>query len=169
MNFLKMTRFAVGLLTASLLVAMWFGAGTTLNACGESGGCTKLRNDTFALKQTWQDCNPLEEVSCILVGGNSKDCTGVLTCDFAVNPHSRVAAEQAVLTIGQESQGCYLCAVPNCLTGAPFCEPTTHQCVMVEIPSIAANPRSRHPAGSTLRSPRRTRNRTTPQTPKGLS
>ncbi|MBV9947781.1 MAG: hypothetical protein JOZ69_13080, partial [Myxococcales bacterium] len=79
----------------------------------------------------WGACDPRDPNACIQVGGNSRDCTGVLTCDFAVNRQHRLEAEHAVLTIGQQSLGCYLCAQPNCVGGIPTCEPVSQQCILV--------------------------------------
>jgi hypothetical protein len=121
------------LVVTGFVVASGFGStAVTLSACGESGGCTKLRNDLYATKQVWGACDPAEGVfACIKVAGNGRDCTGVLSCDFAVNPVHRMDAEQAVLTVGQRSQGCYLCAQPNCVSGdIAYCEPITRQCLL---------------------------------------
>ena len=104
------------------------------SGCGEGASCTQLRNTTYSTLQTWQACDPADPEPCIMVGGNSKDCTGVLTCDFAVNPHYRMQAEQAVLTIGQQSQTCFLCAVPNCAGGVlGTCEPVSRRCILSPI------------------------------------
>jgi hypothetical protein len=110
-------------------------ASTSLEACGESGACSQLRQDTFADKQTWGACDPTlpsPNDQCIFVAGNSKDCTGILNCEFAVNRKYRQAAELAVASIGVQSQGCYTCTVPNCITaGLPFCEPVSRECIVV--------------------------------------
>jgi hypothetical protein len=96
-------------------------ASSAIEGCGESGACSQLRQDTYA--QLHQ---------CIFVAGNPKDCTGVLTCEFAVNRKFRPDAELTVASIGEQSQGCYLCAVPNCITaGDPYCEPVTRECIVV--------------------------------------
>lgn len=131
---------AVGWIAASSLVS------APLTACGESGSCAKLRSDNYALKETWDACDPGDPEPCIKVFGNPKDCTGVLACDFAVNPHHRAEAEQTVLTIGEQSQGCFLCAVPNCASGdLAWCEPVSRRCILVTMltdagPSIADQP-----------------------------
>jgi hypothetical protein len=121
---------------ASLVVMVLAGASmgvvTSTTGCGEGSSCTQLRSTTYANLVTWQDCSPLDPEPCIKVSGNSKDCTGVLTCDFAVNPLYRSQAEQAVLTIGQQSQTCFLCAVPNCVAGdLPICDPVSRRCMVV--------------------------------------
>src|SRR5947199_5647333 len=76
-------------------------------ACGESDGCKALRDQTYANKRVWDACepdpfNPFKD--CIKVAGNPKDCSGVLTCDFAVNARYRDVAELAVYKIGEQSQ-----------------------------------------------------------------
>ena len=110
-------------------------ASTSIEACGESGACSQLRQTTYADKLAWGACDPTlpnPNAQCIFVAGNPKDCTGVLTCEFAVNAKYRELAEMAVESIGEQSQGCYLCAVPNCITaGDPYCEPVSRECLVV--------------------------------------
>jgi hypothetical protein len=124
-------------------------ASTSIEACGESGACTQLRNQIYAEKATWDACDPTatdQNNQCIFIPGNPKDCTGVLTCEFAVNPQFREDAELAVYTIGQQSQGCYLCAVPDCISASiPYCEPVSRRCIVVSGFSSTGQP-----TGSTL-------------------
>jgi hypothetical protein len=107
----------------------------SLTACGDSGSCTKVRDDMFAQKKVWAACDPNDPndpAPCIKVFGNPRDCSGVLSCDFAVHRKYRLDAEQAVLTIANQTQGCYLCATPNCVTGdLATCEPISKQCIIV--------------------------------------
>ena len=109
----------------------------SLAACGESGTCKNLRDQTYANKRVWDQCDPgapepLLSTQCSIVGGNAKDCTGVLSCTFAVNGLYRDQAEQAVARIGEQSQGCYLCATPDCVQGQiAVCEPISHRCIVV--------------------------------------
>ena len=139
MNLLRVVRTGLLIIVAGLAVWSPVASGISLTACGESGSCTRLRDDTNVAKATWDACNPSDPEPCIEVYGNPKDCTGVLSCNFAVNPHHRAEAEQAVQTIAQQSQGCYLCAVPNCATGTGTeCDAVTHRCVL--IPAGAAAP-----------------------------
>jgi hypothetical protein len=132
MNVANLMRHgAWGLLGGALAIGA-FGTTASLSACGDSASCTRLRNDTNATKQIWGACDPDAIEPCIKVFGNVKDCTGVLSCDFAVNPVYREQAEQAVQTIAGESQGCYQCATPNCVEGDyVWCEPITRQCLVV--------------------------------------
>ena len=110
-------------------------ASVSLEACGESGSCTQLREQMYATKEVWDACDPTApnpNTQCIFVPGNPKDCTGVLTCEFAVNVKHRAEAEQAVYAIGEQSQGCYLCATPECITGSlGYCEPASRRCMLV--------------------------------------
>ena len=132
MNSLRAARSAVWIAIGGLVAVSSFGTGLSLTACGESASCAKLRNDTYAIKQTWAACDPNDPYPCIKVLGNPRDCTGVLACDFAVNPHHRIEAEQTVLTIAEHSQGCYLCAIPGCVSGdLTWCEPVSRQCQVV--------------------------------------
>jgi hypothetical protein len=132
MNVAKVMRHGAWAALAGALGIGAFGTTAALSACGDAPSCTKLRSDTYATKQVWGACDPDAPEPCILVPGNVKDCTGVLSCDFAVNPSYRTDAEQAVQTIAGKSQGCYQCATPNCVNGMyAWCEPVTRQCLVV--------------------------------------
>jgi len=126
-------KVASWLALGGVLAAASSTAATSMTACGESGACTNLRETTYADLETWQACEPGGPPSqCLIEPGNSKDCTGVLTCDFAINPKYRAEAEQRVYSIGQDSQGCYLCAVPNCISAQlAICEPISRRCLGV--------------------------------------
>jgi hypothetical protein len=107
------------------------GGSVSITACGDSSQCVKVRNEMFAKQEQWADCNPFDPEPCIKVFGNRQDCSGVLFCDFAVNPIHRLEAEQAVLTIANQTQGCYLCATPACVGGElTACEPISHKCIL---------------------------------------
>jgi hypothetical protein len=132
MRFSRLARGLVWLAVVGSVVVMASGASVSLSACGDSSQCNKVRNQMFAQKQAWASCDPADPNACIKVFGNSRDCSGVLFCDFAVNPAHRIEAEQAVLTIAQQTQGCYLCAEPDCVQGdLAVCEPVSQQCIIV--------------------------------------
>jgi hypothetical protein len=100
-------------------------------ACGDSDGCKALRDSTFQSLVAWQACDPTQPNQCIVEAGNPKDCTGVLTCSFGINANFRAQAEQTVLTMGEQSRGCYLCATPSCGNGSTaYCEPISHRCMV---------------------------------------
>jgi hypothetical protein len=106
---------------------------TATTGCGDSGGCISVRDSTYASLETWETCDPEKVDTCIIEPGNPKDCTGVLTCEFAINPLYRAQAEQQMLIMGEQSRGCGLCAVPNCLSGTvAYCEPVSHKCLIIE-------------------------------------
>jgi hypothetical protein len=127
------TRLGSVLTVGLVLAAASSTAATSMSACGESGACTNLRQTTYANLEAWQACDPSGPAEqCIPEPGNPKDCTGVLACNFAINARFRAQAEMAVYTIGQQSQGCYLCAVPNCVAvETAICEPVSHRCIGV--------------------------------------
>lgn len=132
MNLLRNARSGAVIALGAAALSSSVGTGLSLTACGESASCTKLRSDTYAIKQIWDACNPDDPEPCIKVAGNGRDCTGVLSCDFAVTPRHRAEAEQTVLTIAEQSQGCYLCALPNCIVGdIAVCEPVSRRCILV--------------------------------------
>jgi hypothetical protein len=139
MKSLRIVRYARSvpwlLLGGAVLVSIPAGP-AALEACGESGSCTQLRSTLYANKTVWDACDPTvtpdPNAQCIFVPGNPKDCTGVLSCEFAVNRKYRAEAEMAVYTVGQQSQGCYLCAEPQCIAGTfGYCEPVSRRCIVV--------------------------------------
>jgi hypothetical protein len=133
MNVIGIVKWMGGVSLTLALFSTSAGTGAVLTACGESSGCTQLRTDTYALLEQWGQCDPdIPLGDCIIEPGNPKDCTGVLACPFAINPLYRSDAEQRMLTMGQQSQGCYLCAIPNCPQGdLAWCEPVSHRCMVI--------------------------------------
>jgi hypothetical protein len=102
----------------------------SITACGDSSQCVSVRNEMAAKLKTWVACGPLD--TCRKIGGNSRDCSGVLSCDFAVNDKYSAEAQDAVLTIANQTQGCYLCAQPNCPQGEiALCDLVAQQCIIV--------------------------------------
>src|SRR5579859_2616155 len=106
MNYERLKRLALWLVAVGAPLAATATVGSTLTvaACGDSSQCDKVRDQTFAQKQIWEVCEPNALDPCIKAFGNVKDCSGVLSCDFAINPMYRQEAEQAVLTIAQQTQ-----------------------------------------------------------------
>jgi len=103
-----------------------------LSRCGDKGRCDQLRNDTYEKRRAWAQC--VVDEDCFSLAGNPRDCTGVLTCPFAVNWRYREEAERVMLTIGEDSVDCHTCAVPNCsASGEVHCEPLSHQCLLFEL------------------------------------
>jgi hypothetical protein len=133
MNVIRIAKWVGGVSLMVAICSTSAGTGAVLTACGESSGCTQLRTDMYSLLEQWGQCdpnNPFE--TCLLEPGNPKDCTGVISCPFGINPLYRSDAEQRMLTIGQQSQGCYLCATPNCTAGSlAWCEPVTRRCMVI--------------------------------------
>jgi uncharacterized membrane protein YgcG len=121
-----MTRFSSSHLPNLFALA----CGVWLTMSCNNANCEHLRDELFAKKTTWQEC--VRDEDCIKVGGNGKDCTGILSCDFAVNRVYRDAAERRVASLPQESVDCTECSTPNCVAGdIAMCEPVTHQCIIV--------------------------------------
>jgi hypothetical protein len=105
---------------------------TATSGCGDADSCASTRASTYNALEIWQACTPGDVNACIIEPGNPKDCTGVLTCEFAVNPRYRAAAEEAMLSIGEQSRGCYQCSIPNCLSGSTaYCEPVSKRCLVL--------------------------------------
>jgi hypothetical protein len=99
--------------------------------CGDRAKCDRLRDETYQKRRTWAQC--MRDTDCFPMPGNPKDCTGVLSCPFAVNRIYREDAERLMLSIGEDSVDCHTCATPNCNTAEfPICEEVSHQCLVVE-------------------------------------
>lgn len=94
--------------------------------------CEDLRDKLTDLKRTWQSCQT--DADCIIVGGNAKDCTGILSCNFAVNRRSRNEAERIVASLPEETLDCIECTSPSCIGGTnAYCDTTTSGCSMVVV------------------------------------
>jgi hypothetical protein len=92
--------------------------------------CEDLRDELSALKQKWQACQT--DFDCTIVGGNVKDCTGILSCNTAVNKLHRLEAERRIASLPEETVDCVLCKSPNCVDGIiPLCDQTTKTCIIV--------------------------------------
>lgn len=92
--------------------------------------CESLRDELFAQKLKWQQCE--SHLDCYKVFGNPGDCTGILSCDLAVNRNYRNEAERRIASLGEDTVDCMKCTKPNCVGGAiTLCEPVTKQCVIV--------------------------------------
>jgi len=100
-----------------------------LSQCGDKARCDQLRDDTYEKRRAWAQCDSDDD--CFPLAGNPRDCTGVLSCPFAVNRRFREDAERLTLTIGEDSVDCHVCAVPNCNgSSEAHCDPFSHQCLM---------------------------------------
>lgn len=123
-------RRAMGLSFPIVALLLQTSAGASV-ACGDSASCISVRDSTYAALEGWEACDPTKPDQCIVEPGNPKDCTGVLTCTFAINADYRSEAEQAVLAAGEQSRGCYLCATPACGDGeTAYCEPVSKRCML---------------------------------------
>lgn len=106
--------------------------------------CEKMRDELSALKDKWGECET--SLDCIKVFGNDKDCTGILSCDFAVNRSYRQEAERRIASLPEETVDCIECQPPNCVSGElSYCEPVTHRCIVItdlveETPRLITDP-----------------------------
>lgn len=99
-------------------------------SCADGTKCNELRTKTAERLKFWSGCE--DDTDCIKVGGSQSDCTGVLTCPFAVNKDSRNEAEQYVLKNASESVVCHVCEQPDCIVGDKVvCEKVSKQCIIV--------------------------------------
>jgi hypothetical protein len=133
-------RLALGA-SFPLIVFVIQASAAVTTACGDSSDCKVVRDSTYQALLTWEQCDPTQPNQCIVVQGNPKDCTGVLTCNFAVNPNYRTQAEQTVLVMGEQSRGCNLCATPSCGNGeTAYCEPASRRCMVQSTSSAVGGP-----------------------------
>lgn len=92
--------------------------------------CEDLRDELYQLKLDWGRCDSDDD--CIKIPGNPGDCTGVLTCDLAINKANRINAERRILSLPEETVDCVQCVSPNCPAGnITVCEQRTGQCIIV--------------------------------------
>ena len=100
-----------------------------LARCMDRAKCDELRQELYDKRKAWAACET--DADCLAIGGNPKDCTGVLACPFAVNRIHREEAEREMLSSGDQSVDCHLCATPTCAeTAALVCEPVTRRCIL---------------------------------------
>jgi hypothetical protein len=98
-------------------------------ACNRAN-CEALRDELYDHKVEWQRCETT--VDCIKVPGNPGDCSGIFSCDLAVNRNHRLTVERRIASLPEESVDCLQCQSPNCVTGdLAICEPITKQCIII--------------------------------------
>lgn len=111
------------LLASILLVAL---PGIQCN----KASCEDLRDELHAQKLVWQACE--SDLDCVIVGGSTRDCSGIMSCNFAVHRKFRGDAERRIASLPEETQDCFECASPNCESGElPHCEPVSGRCLVV--------------------------------------
>jgi hypothetical protein len=112
-----------GILGPTLLLAL-LGAG-----CNNTQ-CENLRDELWRKKQEWSRCSA--HTDCMKILGNPGDCTGIMSCNFAVNLKSRLEADRRIASLPEETVDCTECTSPNCVAGnIALCEPTSGRCILV--------------------------------------
>jgi len=112
------------------LLPLTFVLGLPLTQCNVDN-CEKKRDELSVIKHTWERCD--RDVDCLIIGGNTSDCTGVLACNLAVNRLYRDQAERRIASLPEETVDCVRCASPNCPEGElAVCEPISHECIIVK-------------------------------------
>jgi hypothetical protein len=120
-----MERFARSLARATVFLS-----GFALVDC-ENANCESLRDDLYAQKLSWQECRT--SADCQLVGGNGLDCTGIMSCNMAINVRFRKEAERRIASLPEETVDCKKCGSPNCPEGdIPYCDQVNHRCLVVK-------------------------------------
>jgi len=102
-------------------------------SCLGTGKCDTLRSDLLKRRDAWGACDPSEgDDVCVVVAGDSNDCTGVLVCNFAVHKTQRTNAEHAVIQNASDWPVCSgVCSSPSCSEGTKGrCDATLKRCVI---------------------------------------
>ena len=119
----KHRSFWPGLTVPALLIAI-------LGVDCNNAQCEALRDELTETKHSWAKCE--QDSDCIKTVGNPGDCTGIMSCDFAVNRRFRSDAERRVASLPEETVDCMQCTSPNCVAGdLAICERTTKECLLV--------------------------------------
>jgi hypothetical protein len=111
------------------------GSGCAIETCGS------LRTTLETDRHAWAACDPSRgDDQCTIVGGDSMDCTGVLTCDFAVNVSMLAQAQRGVIDNSVHAKICSdYCSLPNCAQDSPpVCDPVTRECTIVYLTQAEA-------------------------------
>ena len=124
-----LSHLRIKLVSLALGLGLCLAVAVPFTSCNYSH-CEALRDELFAKKLKWQQCE--NHLDCYKVFGNRKDCTGIFSCDLAVNRAYRNEADRRIASLGEDSVDCMECATPNCVSGAiSLCEPVSHQCILV--------------------------------------
>jgi len=92
--------------------------------------CEAKRDELWALKDSWTRCQ--QDLDCVKILGSSADCSGILSCDFAINRNARLEAERRIASLPEETTDCVHCTSPACVSGLiTLCEPVSQRCILV--------------------------------------
>jgi hypothetical protein len=120
----KVTRLGTLLRAAAVLSGM-------LGITCDNADCEKLRDDLYADRLKWESCD--DDTDCQLVGGNTADCTGIFSCNLAVNTRYVKDAERRIASLPEETVDCHKCGSPNCPEGdIVVCDPAYKRCIVVK-------------------------------------
>lgn len=112
------------------LLPLVFVLGLPLTQCNVEN-CEKKRDELTVLKRRWEQCST--SADCMIIGGNSADCSGVLACNLAINRIYRDEAERRIQSLPEETTDCVRCTPSNCAEGdIAICEPVSHECEIVK-------------------------------------
>lgn len=118
-----MTRYRRRLLLLLFPVAL-------LGVRCNSAECESKRDELWALKDRWTQCQT--DLDCVKILGSPGDCTGILSCDFAINRSNRLEAERRIASLPEETVDCTSCSGPNCVSGLiTLCEAASQRCILV--------------------------------------
>jgi hypothetical protein len=107
--------------------------GLALAALGSNGcdDCEDLAEEARALKQKFAACR--EGDTCVVAATQKGDCTGELTCGFAVPSDKKSEAEREASRIGEQSLDCTQCVAVDCVSStmmSPRCDTAAGHCVI---------------------------------------
>ena len=114
----------------SLVRGLALSSSLLLVSCDKEN-CETLRDELYTQKLSWQACRV--DSDCEIIGGNTSDCTGILSCNLAVNSHFVLEAERRIASLPEETVECHRCGSPNCPEGEiAYCDPAYRRCVIVK-------------------------------------
>jgi hypothetical protein len=94
-------------------------------------GCDELAEEASALKERLGVCR--EGDTCVIAASQSGDCTGELTCGFAVPSDKKSEAEREASRIGEQSLDCSQCVAADCVSPTMMiarCDTAAGRCII---------------------------------------
>lgn len=93
--------------------------------------CRDLANEASAMRSEMGACGAND--TCVIVKGSSNDCSGGVSCPFAVHADRAAEAASRAADIAKRSQDCTECSMPSCPPAqSAYCDHETGRCVIVQ-------------------------------------
>jgi hypothetical protein len=107
-----------------------FALGLAFVGCGpDEVDCEPLIQEARELKKEFAACSEGDE--CVLLAQSNDDCTGELTCPYAVNSKVVDEARRRAQQVTDESVSCTVCTNNSCAqVPEPVCDVALGRCVI---------------------------------------